>query len=108
MNDAEDSLVLITCLVGVICGISVSSKQGLIMGSVVSTQKGAVKKYVVRKGRRRTFYIYLGIVFLIALSVALLLTRDIKSISFFIGFNMLSVGYFLTYFVLLEPKDKSL
>lgn len=107
MTDPESTLVFITCLVGAVCGIAVLSRRGVIYGSARSHLNDAAKKYVQRPGKRNQFYLYLGIAFIVALLVALLSTRDLKLIAFFVGFNSLSIGYFLSYFVLLEPKDKS-
>ena len=106
MQGAEDILLLLTGLVGLICVISVANKRGEILGSMRSSLKHASTKYVERPGQRKLFYIYLYFTFMILAIVALIFTSDLYLILFFVGFNMLSIVYFLNYFVLLEPKDK--
>jgi hypothetical protein len=107
MNDAETILVLITCLVGITCVIAVQNRQGVILGSVSSGLKAANKKYVERSGKRNQYYLLLAIALVSILLVGLLLTRDIQLLTIFTVLNLFSIGYFLCYFVLLEPKDKS-
>lgn len=105
--DAEDALVLITCLVGIVCIIAVQSKQGIVLGSTsLSRFKKSSVKYVKQSEQRRPFYIALVAALVIILLVALSFTRDIMQIAFFVGFNAVSVSYFLSYFILLKPKGK--
>lgn len=106
-KDAEAILVIITCLVGIICGIAVANKRGIMLGSLTSVLKQSARKYVVRERRRKPFYSYLGVAFVVVTAVALLFTRNLAQLAFFISFNMLSIAYLLNYFILLEPKDNS-
>jgi hypothetical protein len=107
MTNAENILVPITCLVGIVCIIAVQIKKGIIMGSIRSELEGSAKKYIARSEKQKPFYIYLSLAFIVSLLVALLFTRDLESIAIFTGSNLFTIGYFLNYFVLLEPKDES-
>lgn len=107
MTNADTILIIITCLVGIACIIAVQVKRGLIMGSVWSQLNGSAKKYVERSGKRKLFYIYLSIAFVAIVLIALLFLKNLESMAIFIILNLLSIGYFLSYFVLLEPKDKT-
>jgi Flp pilus assembly protein TadB len=108
MTDADIVLIIITCLVGIVCITAVQIKKGLIMGSILSQLgEGNTKKYVERSEKRKSFYICLGAAFAIITLVALLFMRDIESMAIFAILNLLSIRYFLNYFVLLEPKDKA-
>ena len=108
MTDADTILIIITCLVGIVCITAVQIKKGLIMGSILSQLGGSsTKKYTERSEKRKSFYIYLGVAFASITLVALLFMRDLESIAIFVILNLLSIRYFLNYFVLLEPKDKT-
>ena len=107
MTDVDTILIIITCLVGIVCITAVQIKRGLIMGSILSQLgESGTKKYVERKEKRKPFYIYLCLAIVISVLFALLFTADVKLIAIFSGSNLFTVGYFLHYFVLLEPKDK--
>jgi len=108
MTDADIILIIVTCLVGIVCITSVQIKRGLIMGSILSQLgEGSAKKYVVRSEKRKSFYIYLSIALAIIVLIALLFLKSLESMAIFVILNLLFIRYFLNYFVLLEPKDKS-
>lgn len=107
MTNAETVLVVLTCLVGTTCIIAVQNKKGVILGSVSSQLSGSTKKYIERSGRRKPFYTYLCATLISLVAIALLFLEDLESMVIFIVLNLLPIGYFLSYFVLLEPKDKS-
>ena len=107
MTNTESVLAVLTCLVGAVCIIAAQTKKGVILGSVSSQLSETTKKYVVRSGKRKPFYIYLSVTFISLVTIALLCLRDLESIAIFVGLNLFSIGYFLSYFVLLEPKYKS-
>ncbi len=107
MADADTILIILTCLIGIVCITAVQIKKGLIMGSIWSQLGEGTKKYIERSEKRKLFYIYLGVAFAIIILVALLFMRDLESMAIFTILNLLSIRYFLNYFILLEPKDKS-
>jgi len=107
MTDAtEDILIIITCLMAIACFTAVYIKKGVIMGSPQSLLRDSTKKYIERREKRKMFYLYLGIAFAVIILITLLFTRDLGSMAIFTILNLISVWYFLEYYVLLEPKDK--
>jgi hypothetical protein len=106
MTNAETILIILTCLIGIACITAVQIKRGVIMGSVRSQLGEGVKKYVERSEKRKPFYVYLSVTFVIVALIALLFIKDIQGMVIFSVLNLVSIGYFLNYFVLLEPKDK--
>jgi len=77
------------------------------MGSVWSQLGKNKRKYLERSEKQKPFYIYLCLAFVVSVLFALLFTSDFKLIVVFTGSNLFTIGYFLNYFVLLEPEDKS-
>jgi Flp pilus assembly protein TadB len=107
-DNADIILIIITCLVGIVCVTAVQIKKGLIMGSIWSQMgEEGTKKYVEQSEKRKSFYIYLSVAFAIIILIALLFMRDLESMAIFTILNLLFIRYFLNYFVLLKPKDKT-
>ena len=107
MINSDTVLIILTCLVGTVCIIAVQIKKGIIIGSVWSQLGKDTKIYSVRNEKRKLYYTYLGIALAAIILIALVFMRDLESMAIFAILNVLSIRYFLNYFVLLEPKERS-
>lgn len=106
MIDSDTILIILTCLVGIVCITAVQIKKGIIMGSVWSQLGKDTEIYAVRNEKKKSYYIYLGIALATVILIALMFMKDLESMAIFASLNVLSIRYFLNYFVLLESKKE--
>lgn len=107
MENAGQTLVIISIGVIFASWVAASYKNGLLYSPQSSVSKKGQVKYEVDKTKIDKFISYMVLAFAMSSICGLIITREIVAVLIFDVLNMVGIAYFLTYWMLFKEKKNS-